>query len=382
MSLEFDPRQFSDAAVAALADAALADRLTPEEIIDWALSARLLPRQENIPATFGQPPVTVFRSRRFYVEALFWLDGSTSIHQHSFAGAFLVLQGSSIETRFSFEEARAFDGRFVLGTLKPISTALLRRGDVRPIVAGRSGLIHSLFHLERPSVTVVVRTFGEPREMPQFSFARPGIGHDPFYKEEALDRTLEIVTMLCKIDAPGLDEKLGSLVERSDLHTAYRVLLAALPLSDRALFDRLVEHLRDREAISTFRAAFEEMRRVKYLLSRRALVRDTDARFFLGVLLNAHRREDVLTLAQMREPEKDAPAQVAAWVRQLSGLTLKLQAGGSNWLPNVLGIPPVDDHLERALADSLAGRDVSGDAPAAAFLDALRSVPALSALFA
>src|SRR5450432_3304985 len=156
---DYDPRHFSDVAVAALAEAGLTEKLSPDDVVDWALSALTLPRQETLPATFGQPPVTLFRSRRFYIEALFWIDGSTSIHQHAFSGAFQVLEGSSIETRYAFETERVFDGHLVLGKLRTASTAMLRRGDIRPIASGPRGLIHALFHLERPSVTVVVRTF-------------------------------------------------------------------------------------------------------------------------------------------------------------------------------------------------------------------------------
>jgi hypothetical protein len=34
------------------------------------------------------------------IEALFWVDGTTSIHQHSFSGAFQVLAGKSIHSRY------------------------------------------------------------------------------------------------------------------------------------------------------------------------------------------------------------------------------------------------------------------------------------------
>src|SRR5688572_32788259 len=42
---------------------------------------------------FGQPELVVFDDPRFYIQILFWLEGSTDIHQHEFSGAFHVLQG-------------------------------------------------------------------------------------------------------------------------------------------------------------------------------------------------------------------------------------------------------------------------------------------------
>ena len=42
---------------------------------------------------FGQPELVVYDDPRFYIQILFWLEGTTDIHQHKFSGAFHVLQG-------------------------------------------------------------------------------------------------------------------------------------------------------------------------------------------------------------------------------------------------------------------------------------------------
>jgi hypothetical protein len=49
----------------------------------------------------------VYAGRRFYVEVVFWAEGTTAIHQHSFSGAFQVLVGSSIHTLYGFERGEA-----------------------------------------------------------------------------------------------------------------------------------------------------------------------------------------------------------------------------------------------------------------------------------
>jgi hypothetical protein len=378
---DYSPRHFSDIATAALAAADLPRQLQPDDIIDWAFGATALPRQQNLPATFGQPPVTLFYSKRFYIEALFWIDGSTTIHEHAFSGAFQVLAGSSIETRYSFEPARSVDGHLVLGELHVASASLLRKGDVRPIASGLGRLIHSLFHLERPSVTVVVRTFRDAEAGPQFNYLRPGVGHDPFFQEQTLDRTIELVRLLRHIDHPGFEAKVADLVERSDLHSAYRVLLECVALPDRALFDRLVGRLRDQKVADLFRAAFDESRRLGFLISRRALVKEADLRFFLGVLLNAHRRDDVLTLVRERFPERDPAVQVASLVRRLASTSLHLQAAGMSWQPNILGLPEMNDVLERTLADALSGAGSPVGALESRFLASLREIPSLAGLF-
>src|SRR4051812_42509570 len=47
---------------------------------------------EQDAGTFGQPSLVLHRARDFYISALYWLDGTTSIHQHAFSGAFRVLE--------------------------------------------------------------------------------------------------------------------------------------------------------------------------------------------------------------------------------------------------------------------------------------------------
>jgi hypothetical protein len=365
-------------ATRALGEARLPANLQPDEIIAWAFSGDELPQQADPAAKFGQPPVTLFRGRRSYIDALFWVDGTTSIHQHLFSGAFQVLSGSSIETRYAFESERIIDGRFLIGNLHVVSTSFLRPGDIRPIESG-NGLIHALFHLERPSITIVVRSFSDADAGPQYDYALPGVGHDPFYMDVTRDRALQLVGMLRATEHPKFERLVGDLIERSDLHTAYRVLRECAGLSDVSLFERLIGRVRDSSAANLFRQAFEEIRRIAFLKSRRNVVKDPDLRFFLGVLLNAHRRQDVLTLVSERNPGVDAARQVATWLRRLSELTVKLQAAGIPWQPNLLGLPAFTDELETLVARFAAGGELNADHE---FLGKLRAIPALACLFA
>ena len=133
---DYDAEVFPELATTTLRQSRLAEQVTPQEVVEMVFAGGTLPQQEDPLATFGQPPVTLFRGRRFYIDALFWVDGTTSIHQHGFSGAFCVLHGSSIETTFRFDLERNVDSLFKLGTLQILSSALLRQGDVRPIASG------------------------------------------------------------------------------------------------------------------------------------------------------------------------------------------------------------------------------------------------------
>jgi hypothetical protein len=369
---------FPEIAERLLRDADLPSQISADDIAGWALRAPALPSQADPTAKFGQPPITLFRGARFYIDALFWIDGTTSIHQHGFSGAFQVLSGSSIESLFSFAVERAFDGHFLLGTLQVSSGGLLHQGDVRPILSG-ARLIHSVFHLDRPSISIVVRTVGDPGGTPQFSYLRAGIGRNPFFAEETMERRLQVVSMLRKVKHGSFERLVGDLIADTDLHTAYRIIVES---ANHGSVDSLIERVRDRAAADRFRVAIKDLRRESLLTGRRSVVTDPDMRFFLGVLLNATRQRDVLAITRQKQPDVRPAEQVATWLRRLSTVNAKLQVDGVPWQPNLLGLPEFDDRLERACVDYLAGRspDALDDVTARAFAQ-LRALPALNCLF-
>jgi len=148
---------------------------------------------------FGQPSLLLHRGHRFAIEVLFWLDGTNVIHQHLFSGAFHVLQGSSVHSRFEFRAGSRVNSGMWLGDVVLTGVELLRRGDTRPIRAGSAG-IHSLFHLDRPSVTLLVRTLNEADRQPQLAFVRPFLAFDPFLKDDVLARQETMLGVLLACD--------------------------------------------------------------------------------------------------------------------------------------------------------------------------------------
>ena len=229
---------------------------------------------------------------------------------------------------------------------------------------------------------MVVRTYRDSDAGPQFEFARPGVAHDPFFRDSARDRAMQLVKMLRTVEHHRFEELVGDLIARSDLHTAYRILRDCASFPDRELVNRLVLRVRDPDLVGRLQQSFEQTRRLNFLHSKRALVKDPDLRFFLGILLNAQRRGDALDLVRARVPEDRPERVLSAWLRRLSGVTAKLQVGGTAWEPNLIGMPAFTDRLEKALESTLAGRVLGEDDPARAFVDQLRALPALSCLWA
>jgi hypothetical protein len=347
------------------------------DILRWITRHAELPPQQDPRSQFSDMAITFFETSRFFVSALVWLEGTTAIHQHSFSGAFRVLAGSSLHTRYSFREERLVSDSFRLGALTREHVELLPTGSVRPIVSGQQ-YIHSLFHLDRPSVTLVVRTKSDEGSRPQWSYYPPGVGYDPFAGTPvARIKKLEAVSVLLTLEAEAADAELDAMLATSDLHTAFSLLstlfhqVATNPLKrafgagagDR--FERLLARAREHHGspIDLFEQVLREQQRQEEIIGIRGYLTSPVHRFLLALLLNVPDRETVLALIAQRCPGRDPADTFVNWIDELS----RTRALGSIG-PNVLGIPQFDlEHrvVLRALVSGGSVADAASDLGAA-----------------
>ncbi len=138
-----------------LTKAALHRAFDSRSLIDWFFTSDYLPQQFGA-GHFGQPPLTLFNDGKLLIEALFWQDAETSVHDHSFSGAFAVVSGESLHSTYVFENVEQVDGELRVGELTPVLQERIALGAVRPIEGGK--LIHQVWHLDRPTVSLVVRS--------------------------------------------------------------------------------------------------------------------------------------------------------------------------------------------------------------------------------
>src|SRR4051812_29649288 len=82
---------FSLAKFPEIARAAL-DARPPAKHVNLTAFMRDFLLDESQPAQtdseFGEPEVVAYSHPRFYIQLLFWMDGTTAIHQHEFSGVF------------------------------------------------------------------------------------------------------------------------------------------------------------------------------------------------------------------------------------------------------------------------------------------------------
>jgi hypothetical protein len=151
-----DDAAFARAATAALAGAALPDRLPVEAVLAYLAAGPGLPPVVAGENEYGQPTVTVWRGEDFHVEVIVWCLGAISLHDHVNAGAFVPLAGDRFHARYEFTAAGRWADTHTVGQLALREGEVLRPGDARGILPG-PGFVHDLVFCAERCATVSIR---------------------------------------------------------------------------------------------------------------------------------------------------------------------------------------------------------------------------------
>ena len=330
-------KDYSETLFPAIAERALREFNLPEKVsawdtINWALGEDELHSQHDPTAKFGDPPLTLYSSSRFHIDIYFWLDGTTSIHQHGFCGAFQVLLGSSIHSHYDFKTREIVNTFVHLGELNLDECELLKVGDVRQILAGRE-FIHALFHLDQPSATIVIRTYRSPLHHPQFDYRKPFLAVDPFFNDPTMTKKLQSLSMLLRAKHPDADQAVANLLENADFQSSLTILSGIKYLLEDSYLDRLFElssaenrfekvfeivRKRHGTLAEPLPKVFAEAERIHKITHRRSYITDPEQRFFLALLLNVEGKQRIKSLVKARFPEDDPVEKILDWVSALS----------------------------------------------------------------
>lgn len=343
----------------------LPSKLTPWDVLEWTMAQPELPPQADPNANFGDPPITVYSGARFHIDVYFWFTGTTAIHQHGFSGAFQVLAGSSIHSWYEFTPEDYVNVFMEFGRMELKLCELLEVGAVQEINPGR-GYIHSLFHLDDPSVTIVVRTRKSPMFLPQYSYHKPHLAIDPFYVQDSMTKKVQSMRAMLKAKRPEADTKIGQLLADSDIQQTYFLLreLRAMLRADKvrqifgvdnfaARFDELFHISKERHGTRAERLldVFEFEDKLVSIVNRRDYVTDPELRFFLAVVLNVDGRDNIYRLIKARFPDADPQEKVLDWTFDLANTRVMGVEP-----PNALGIDGFGD-IDIAVLESMLNRE-------------------------
>mgnify|MGYP000672268539 CR=1 FL=1 len=323
----FSLEAFPELARTAMEEAPPSENVDLEEMVQEFLANDNQPVQGQ--SGFGQPELIAFTDPRFYIQILFWMEGTTDIHQHEFSGAFHVMQGSSVHSEFEFEGAQPVTPHIRTGDLSLKQIELLETGRTVPINSGRD-CIHSLFHLDTPSVTVVVRTHHDPGTGPQFNYLPPHIGFDPVQGDALTLRRKQLLDVLETIDYEGYVGLVSNMIETLDFERGFHTLQHTM--------DRL-QILEEWESVlAKFQkkhgdlakgvpATLAEAHRRDVITQMRYHIGNPEHRFFLALVMNITDGKGIQSLVSKRYPEQSPIETVLGWLDELIepsefGLTL------------------------------------------------------------
>jgi len=359
----YNEEDFPEVASRALSELPPDQHVSFWDVAKWALTCERLPDQVDLSAKFGQPPLTVFGGRDFRIEVLFWVQGIPAIHQHSFSGAFHVMHGSSLQSLWEFEPAEQITMRLALGRVSLNRAELLRKGDSRPIIAGKR-LIHSTFHLDRPSLTVVVRTLGEANKQPQYSYLPPTIAYDPFATVPSVLRRTQLLRMLLiSGKRTEYQEIAHHLLGTEDAYSVFQFLFSTFELiedDDERHNLLLTARLKHPKLIEALHPALLQDERRNKIVQIRERVSNSDLQFFLALLLNIPECDAVLSLVDQRYPSRDAATAIVTWIRELSELGVLGVRFPEPWLLMLqcLLMKRSDHEIQKAFSDQYATQHV------------------------
>lgn len=364
----YDELKLPAIAKAKLAEYDLPTKLTPWDVLEWAMAMPELPPQADPNSNFGDPPITVYSGARFHIDVYFWFTGTTAIHQHGFSGAFQVLAGSSIHSWYEFTPDDYVNVFMEYGQMDLKLCEILEVGAVQEIDPGR-GYIHSLFHLDDPSVTIVVRTRKSPMFLPQYSYHKPHLALDPFFVQDSMTKKVQSMGAMLKAKRSDADEKIGGMLANSDIQQTFHLLqnLRLMLRADKVKqlfgvenfdqrFDALFAISKARHGARAERLldVFDYQDKVNSIVNRRDYVTDPALRFFLAVLLNIDGRENIYKLIKQRYPEADPQDNVLDWTFDLANTRVMGVEP-----PNALGIDGFGDIDLLIFEDLLNGKDAA-----------------------
>lgn len=308
---------FPELARAAIDEAPPSDHVEIGEMIREFLSNDDQPFQSE--SGFGQPELIAFNDTRFYIQILFWLEGTTEIHQHEFSGAFHVMQGSSVHSEFDFVGARSVTPHIRTGELRVKRVELLETGRTVPITSGRE-CIHSLFHLDTPSITVVVRTHHDPGTGPQYNYLPPHIAVDPLHADALTTRRKQLLDVMETIGDPGYAALVGEMLERLDFERGFSILRYAMPrLQDLGVWEEALAAFGEKhgDLAKGVPDTLAECHRRENITRMRHHIDHPDHRFFLALLMTVRNRADIHALIGGRFPDQAPIETILGWAEEL-----------------------------------------------------------------
>ncbi len=291
-----DAEVFPEIAGTAIERHALHERFDQLEFATWFGRSVGLHSHLDTGSASRSPSLTLWRNDRFVVDLQFWSAPDTTFRDHGYSGAFAILTGETIHCIYRLEFIAHPEPGIMLAKLDLETVDQLREGMVQSVYQERP-FIHRPRHIDRPTVTLSVRSIPTPLPVGHYEYYRPGFAieithtrfnHDPFKTEMAF------MHYLADTDPHQLEWYIEQVTDHSqDRRLTFRLVLSLFDrvpvdvLEHLALINRLLDRLQDRYGawVDAFGVALEHRLREKQV--EWSVMHDVDHRL-LAVLLQTY----------------------------------------------------------------------------------------------
>ncbi len=261
-----DQAHLAHAATLALEDCRDLLAFDPAECLEWALAGDVALPEQSWSFDFGQPAVTVVRNADFRIDVLYWIENATPIHDHITCGAFAAVRGDRLHEQYSFTAEQRLGPWIETGTLSKLGLEVMREGDARPL---RPDLVHDVFWLTKPSVTLVIRCAEHPGaagRKPR-SFWAPGLALVPkaHHDTSLVSRRAEGLALMRMANETMYQDALRRILDGADPSLAYYAFTAAAVGSPGALDNALDNLTRPNAVVPHLIRAREQIVRRSHL---------------------------------------------------------------------------------------------------------------------
>ena len=315
----FSSSALSGVAINALQRLDFATQFDAQGMIRYLIGINECDVQQDAGSDFGQPPVILYWHPYFYIQALFWHTATTTIHSHAFDGAFQVLDGSSVQCTYAFEDddSQRDDLSLRIGRISVHESRVLYKRDIEPIQSGDS-LIHSVFHLGLPSLTLVIRTRGG--DAAQHDYFPPGIAlRVPRRIGQLTERKLQLLELLTTMRSPLAISCANAILANGNGAAVFATLQHMLLRTDPDWIGPGLPTLLacasnwSETGVERILEALAETKRTESLVSARRTVAEDDLRFFLALLITQPSRATLMDQVRKHTARDDAASILAKW---------------------------------------------------------------------
>lgn len=329
-----------------------------EGLVDWLMETAELPFQLDPDNRFGHPPLTLYAAPNapFVIDAYLWMGPDIAIHDHCFGGACAVVGGSSYHVDYSFALEDTPQHEVQVGKLSVRREGWLEPGSVFEITPGRS-FVHRIWHLARPTISLVPRTLGDAKNVRQFVYFETGIALDSTLEDDPTRRKrFHALRSLQHLEHPDLARWTSTaLCGGRDADRAWAIMHFARAFGDLEAVDRAIPALPAamRRHADAFVHTIEHSVAMMQLV-RPGVLKELHERYALALLCTHGVGPRSTSLLTERFPQFASVSERAELVRQI-GWRGGVHRGVAFYLASLIEAggaldPEEDDRLRRSLS--------------------------------